>query len=100
MHAIVIGTNDMVAGFRLVGISGVVVSTVDEAKHALLKSMENIDVAIVMISETFSTELRKNIDELRLNRIAPLIIELPDRPGSFSAIDMSKIVGNAIGVKV
>ena len=90
----------MVAGFRLVGISGVVVSTVDEAKHALLKSMENIDVAIVMISETFSTDLRKNIDELRLNRLAPLIIELPDRPGSFSTIDMSKIVGNAIGVKV
>ena len=100
MHAIVIGTNDMVAGFQLVGIRGIVVSTIDEAKHALLKSMENIDVAIVIISEIFSTEIRKTIDELRLNRIAPLIIELPGRPGLTSAIDMSKIVGNAIGVKV
>ncbi|MEJ2241180.1 MAG: V-type ATP synthase subunit F [Candidatus Bathyarchaeota archaeon] len=100
MHAIAIGTNDMVAGFRLVGIRGIVASTVDEAKHALLKSMENIDVAIVIISETFSTRLRKTIDELRLNRIAPLIIELPGKPESSSTIDMSKIVGNAIGVKV
>jgi V/A-type H+-transporting ATPase subunit F len=100
LHAIAIGKNDMVAGFRLVGINGVVVSTVDEAKHALLKSMENIDVAIIIISETFSAELRKTIDELRLNRIAPLIIELPGKPGSSSGIDMSKIVGTAIGVKV
>jgi vacuolar-type H+-ATPase subunit F/Vma7 len=100
LHVIIIGGNDMVTGFQLVGMKGIIVSTVDEAKRALLKLVENIDVAIIIISETFSTKLRSTIDELRLNRIAPLIIELPGKSGLTSTIDMSRIVGKAIGVKV
>jgi vacuolar-type H+-ATPase subunit F/Vma7 len=90
----------MVTGFQLVGITGVEVATADEARRTLVKTVETIDVAIVIISEDFSTDLRETIDELRLNRIAPLIIELPGRSGPSGAIDMSSIVGKSIGVKV
>jgi vacuolar-type H+-ATPase subunit F/Vma7 len=90
----------MVTGFRLVGIRGVVVSTVDEARHTLSKTVEDIDVALVIISEDFSTKIRNTVDELRLNRIAPLIIELPGRLGPSGAIDLSTILRKAIGVKV
>jgi vacuolar-type H+-ATPase subunit F/Vma7 len=100
LHAIVIGDRDMVTGFQLVGIKGVEVLSVDEAKRALLKAVENIDIAIVIISEDFSTKLRATINELRLNRIAPLIVELPGRAGPSGRIDMSSIVEKAIGVKV
>lgn len=100
MHALVIGDRDMVTGFQLVGIKGVEVVTVDEARRTLVKAVENFDVAIVMISEDFSTKLRATIDELRLNRIAPLIVELPGRSGPSGAIDMSRILGKAIGIKV
>jgi V/A-type H+-transporting ATPase subunit F len=100
MHALVIGDFDMVTGFRLAGIKGVVVSTVDEARHTLSKAVEDIDLALVIISEDFSIKMRENIDELRLNRIAPLIIELPGRSGPSGIIDMSSIVNKAIGVKV
>ena len=100
MHAFVIGDRDMVTGFQLVGITGVEVATADEARRTLVKTVETIDVAIVIISEDFSTDLRETIDELRLNRIAPLIIELPGRSGPSGAIDMSRIVGKAIGIKV
>ena len=90
----------MVTGFQLVGIKGIEVATVDEARRTLVKTVENFDVSIVIVSEDFSTELRATIDELRLNRIAPLIVELPGRSGPSGAIDMSRIVGRAIGVKV
>jgi len=90
----------MVTGFQLVGIKGIEVATVDEARRTLVKAVENFDVSIVIVSEDFSTELRATIDELRLNRIAPLILELPGRSGPSGAIDMSRIVGKAIGVKV
>jgi vacuolar-type H+-ATPase subunit F/Vma7 len=90
----------MVTGFQLVGIKGIEVATVDEARRTLVKAVENFDVSIVIVSEDFSTELRATIDELRLNRIAPLIVELPGRSGPSGAIDMSRIVGKAIGVKV
>jgi V/A-type H+-transporting ATPase subunit F len=100
MHALVIGDFDIVTGFRLVGIKGVVVSTVDEARHTLLKAVEDIDVALIIISEDFSTKMRDSIDDLRLNRIAPLIVEIPGKSGPSGVIDMSNIVRKAIGVKV
>ena len=100
MRALVIGNYDMVTGFRLVGIKGVVVSTVDEARHTLSKTVEDIDVALIIISEDFSIKIRDIVDGLRLTRIAPLIIELPGRLGPSGEIDMSTIVRKAIGVKV
>jgi vacuolar-type H+-ATPase subunit F/Vma7 len=44
--------------------------------------------------------MRDIIDDLRLNRIAPLIVEIPGRSGPSGEIDMSNIVREAIGVKV
>jgi vacuolar-type H+-ATPase subunit F/Vma7 len=100
MHATVIGDCDMVTGFQLVGINGVKISNVDEARQTLLKTVENIDVAIVIISEDFSTQMRDTIDKIRLTQIAPLIVELPGQSGPSGSIDMSSIVRKAIGVKV
>lgn len=100
MYALVIGDRDMVTGFRLVGVKGIVVSSVDEAWRALSKAVESVDVALIIISEEFSTKMRDNIDKLRLSRIAPLILEVPGRLGPSGAIDMSDIVRKAIGVKV
>jgi vacuolar-type H+-ATPase subunit F/Vma7 len=100
MHALVIGDCDMVTGFRLVGMQGIEVSTVDEARHALDKAVENIDVAFILIGEAFSIKMRDRIDELRLSRIAPLIVELPSKSGPSGAIDMSNIMRKAIGVKI
>jgi V/A-type H+-transporting ATPase subunit F len=100
MYALVIGDRDMVTSFRLVGVKGIVVSSVDEAWRALSKAVESVDVALIIISEEFSTKMRDNIDKLRSSRIAPLILEVPGRLGPSGAIDMSDIVRKAIGVKV
>lgn len=100
MYAIAIGDRDMVTSFRLVGVKGIVVSSVDEAWRALSKVVESVDVALIIISEEFSTKMRDNIDKLRLSRMAPLILEVPVRLGPSGAIDMSDIVRRAIGVKV
>jgi V/A-type H+-transporting ATPase subunit F len=100
MYALVIGDRDMVTSFRLVGVKGIVVYSVDETWHALSKAVEGVDVALIIISEEFSTKMRDKIDKLRLSRITPLILEVPGRLGPSGAIDMSDIVRKAIGVKV
>jgi V/A-type H+-transporting ATPase subunit F len=100
MYALVIGDRDIVTGFRLVGVNGIVVSSVDETWRALSKAVESVDVALIIISEEFSAKMRDNIDKLRLSRIAPLIVEVPGRLGPSGAIDMSDIVREAIGVRV
>jgi vacuolar-type H+-ATPase subunit F/Vma7 len=100
MRATVIGDSDMVTGFQLVGINGVKVSSIDEAQHTLLKAVEDIDVAVVIIGEDFSNRMRNTIDEIRLNQIAPLIIELPGPHGPTGTIDISRIVRRSVGVQV
>jgi V/A-type H+/Na+-transporting ATPase subunit F len=95
MHAFIIGDLDIVTAFRLVGIKGAVVSSVDEAWHALSRAVENIDVAIIIISEEFSTKMRDKIDGLRLSRIAPLIVEIPGKLGRSEVVNMSDPLSDA-----
>jgi vacuolar-type H+-ATPase subunit F/Vma7 len=88
MHAFVIGDRDVVTGFSLVGVKGVVVSSVDEAWRALSKAVESVDTAIIIISEEFSSKMKDKIDGLRLNPIAPLIVEIPENLGRSDAVDI------------
>jgi vacuolar-type H+-ATPase subunit F/Vma7 len=99
MHAFVIGDSDIVTAFSLVGIKGVVVSSVDEAWHALSRAVEGIDVAIIIISEEFSSRMRDKIDGLRLSRIAPLIVEVPRKLERSEVVNMSDPLSNAADVK-
>lgn len=100
MYAFVIGGHDMVTGFRLVGVKGVVVSSVEEARHALSRAVESADVAVIFVSEEFSTKMRDKIDKLRLSRIAPLIVEIPGTLGPSKATNLRDIIGKAVGVKI
>lgn len=90
----------MVTGFRLVGVKGVVVSSVEEARHALSRAVESADVAVIFVSEEFSTKMRDKIDKLRLSRIAPLIVEIPGTLGPSKATNLRDIIGKAVGVKI
>lgn len=100
MYAFVIGNHNMIMGFRLVGVRGAEVSSVDEAWRVLSKTVKNVDVAIIIIDEEFSTKIRDKIDKLRLSRISPLIVEMPGKLRQPETIDISDIVRKAIGVKM
>jgi V/A-type H+-transporting ATPase subunit F len=100
MYGIVIGDRDMITGFRLVGVDGVEVTTVENARLALSKAVANVDLAIIIISEEFSTKMRDEIDKLRLSRVAPLIVEIPGRLGPSGEIRMSDLITKTLGIKV
>jgi len=100
VQAFVIGDRDMVIGFQLVGVRGVEVSSVEEAWRALSKAVKNVEVGVIIISEEFSTKMQDKIDELRLSRRIPLIVEIPGRLGPSKAVNVSDVVHRAIGVKV
>lgn len=100
MYAFVIGDHDTVTGFRLVGVKGVAVSSVEEARHALSRAVESADIAVIFVSEEFSTKMRDKIDKLRLSRISPLIVEIPGALGPSKATDIRDMVGEAVGVKI
>jgi vacuolar-type H+-ATPase subunit F/Vma7 len=100
MLGFVIGDNNMITGFRLVGLEGLEVTSVEEARFALSKALTRKDIAIIIVSEEFSTQLRKDIDKIRQENITPLILEVPGRKGPSGEIKMSDLISKTLGIRV
>ncbi len=100
MLGFVIGDRDMVTGFRLVGVEGVEVSSGFEAREALSRALNRKDLALIMIEEDFSTQIRAEIGKNRFENATPLILEVPGRKGPLGETRMSELVSKTLGIKV
>ena len=86
---------------RLAGIEGVVVHEEDEVRKALSDAMEQEDIAVVLMTEHLVRLCPELVDDLKLNRSRPLIVEIPDRHGNGRAKDsITRYVREAIGIKI
>ncbi len=102
MIGYVIGDSDMVTGFRLVGLEGVEVNSADEAKHALTKVLNRSDVAIIILSDAFSTDpaIREEVDSTRQERLTPMIVEVPASKGPANKTSLSESISKVLGIKI
>ncbi|MES0410094.1 V-type ATP synthase subunit F [Anaerostipes caccae] len=92
---------DTCTGMRLAGVDGIVVHEREELSRALEKVMTDSTIGIVLLTEKFGREFPEIIDEIRLNRKMPLIIEIPDRHGTGRRKDfITSYVNEAIGLKL
>ena len=63
--------------------------------------MTDSTIGIVLLTEKFGREFPEIIDEIRLNRKMPLIVEIPDRHGTGRRKDfITSYVNEAIGLKL
>ena len=102
MRFYVISDNvDTQVGMRLAGIEGVVVHEEDEVRKALSDAMEQEDIAVVLMTEHLVRLCPELVDDLKLNRSRPLIVEIPDRHSAGRAPDsITRYIREAIGVKL
>jgi V/A-type H+/Na+-transporting ATPase subunit F len=100
MLGFVIGDNDMITGFRLVGLEGTEVVNVEEAQLALRKALSRNDLAIILISEEFSIQMHNEIETIKSQQIAPIIVELPGRKGSSEEFRTADLISKTLGVKI
>ena len=102
MRFYVISDNvDTQVGMRLAGIEGIVVHEADEVHKALSDAMEQDDIAVILMTEHLVRLCRDLVDDLKLNRARPLIVEIPDRHGNGRAKDsITRYVREAIGIKI
>jgi V/A-type H+-transporting ATPase subunit F len=100
MQGFVIGDREMITGFKLVGVEGTEVSSPEEAKQALSKALARSELAMIIMSEEFSSKIREEIDKTRQERIAPLILEVPGRFGATGEIRMSDLVTKTLGIRI
>lgn len=92
---------DTQVGMRMAGIEGVVVHEAAEVNAALADAMEQPDVAVILMTEHLVSLCREQVDDLKLHRSRPLIVEIPDRHGNGRAKDsITRYVRDAIGIKI
>ena len=92
---------DTQTGMRLAGIEGCVVHEKEELKAALNAALANKEIGIILITEKLSFEFPEIINDIKLNRKLPLLVEIPDRRGSGRRADfITSYVNEAIGLKL
>jgi V/A-type H+-transporting ATPase subunit F len=92
---------DTYTGMRLAGVDGIVVHERRELREALENVLEDETVGIVLLTEKFGREFPEIIDEFRLERKTPLLIEIPDRHGTGRSKDfITSYITQAIGLKL
>ncbi len=92
---------DTVTGMRLAGVPGVIANNREDLRNALNDALANPDIGIILLMESFGREFPDIIDDVKLNRRVPLIIEIPDRNGTGRRPDfITAYVGEAIGLKL
>ncbi len=92
---------DTLTGMRLTGVDGVVVRGRDELREAIENAMNDPTIGVVLLTEKFGREFPDLIDEIKLARKMPLLIEIPDRHGTGRKKDfITSYVNEAIGLKL
>ena len=92
---------DTWTGMRLAGVDGAVVHERDELKRELDKVLADKYIGIILLTEKFGREFTEIIDNVKLERKLPLIVEIPDRHGTGRKPDfITSYVNEAIGLKL
>lgn len=92
---------DTLTGMRLAGVEGEIAHGRKEAKEAVEKVMEDKKLGILLITEKLSFEIPELIDEIKLYRKKPLVVEIPDRHGSGRQENfITNYINEAIGIKL
>ena len=92
---------DTNTGMRLAGVEGVVVHKEEELRAELEKVFSDKDTGIVLLTEKFGRDFPGIINEVRMGRRLPLLVEIPDRHGTGRAKNfITDYVNQAIGLKL
>jgi vacuolar-type H+-ATPase subunit F/Vma7 len=102
MKGFVIGDNDMITGFGLVGVEGKEATSEQEALIALKEALARSDLALIIISQQYSTQsvVQTEISKTRRERTSPLIVEFPSSRGSAKPASLSELVSKSLGVRM
>jgi V/A-type H+-transporting ATPase subunit F len=97
----IIGDEDTVLGFGIVGVSGKVAENPDEAQRAFKAILQEKDTGIIIITERVADMIRPLVDKFLFTSSFPLVVEIPDRKGSKpDRPGIREMVNTAIGIRL
>ena len=99
MNYFIIGDEDAVLGFGMVGVQGRTVRNAAEAESAFRTALESREIGIVIITERAAELIRPLVDDYVFTEEFPLIVEIPDRTGRMEGRPgLRETVNRAIGI--
>ena len=101
MKFFVIGDADTVLGFRYAGVPGVVAESPEEVSRALDRAVGDAQVGAIIITERAAAMARAEVDELRINRVTPVVVEAPDQHGPMEGRKtLADLIREAVGIRI
>ena len=96
----VIGDENAVFGFRLLGIEGQAVHSAAEAHAALESVLARAGLEIVFVTDEWAQALRSELDRLRATLPSPLIVEIPGSRPAGTRPSLRSLIQQALGVRL
>ena len=101
MKYYIIGDEDTVLGFALVGVEGRTVTTEHDARDAFESALKDEEIGIIVMTEAAAQLIRTTVDRYTFTADFPLIVEIPDRTGpSPDKPDMRTLINQALGINL
>lgn len=100
MKYFVIGDEDTVLGFSLVGVFGMQATNAEQARQAWNKALEDRANGIIIITDVVANMIRPTVDRYLFSESFPLVVEIPSSRGEESHTDLRTLVNQAIGVSL
>jgi len=97
----VIGSDELVIGFRFVGVPGMAVHTRDEALAGFREATRSKETLVLIVTEQVASLIPNEVMEWQLAGTYPLIVEIPGIAGH--AEDRKSLIDSireAVGIHV
>jgi V/A-type H+-transporting ATPase subunit F len=101
MRYSIIGDEDTVLGFGIVGVPGKVVNNSDQAQRAFQALLQDKETGIIIITERIADMIRPVVNKYLFTVNFPLVVEIPDRTGTKPGKPgIKETINTAIGIKI
>jgi len=101
MNYFVLGDEDTVLGFSLVGVNGLVVSEESEIGELFDRVLANEEIGIIIITERVANRIREKVESLQFRGEFPLVVEIPDRTGyEKEKPPLRDLINRVIGIRL
>ena len=101
MQVTIIGHQDAVRGFALVGVHGTIATTAETFNQALDDALNKKDIGIILITDDVAALARQRVDHLAAHSTIPLVVEIPGPAGpQADQPTLSEVIRRTTGVRI
>ncbi len=100
MKIVVIGDEDTVLAFSVLGVTPVPVNSSSEMLKQFEKYMTERDIGLIILTENYAKDIEDTINSYRLKKPYPAVIRIPSRKERERVVlDYSRILKKVIGFR-